>query len=128
MTDNKIQSEYFRFLDWQVYKDSKELFDFVMKIVEKIPKQYRFELGSQVIRSSFSVSLNIAEGSNKHSDKDFNHFLNIALGSLSETVAVFDIFKDNKLVSDHDFDFVLYLSQSISKQLGGFKKKLLSGK
>ena len=64
----------FRFLNWKVYKDSRELFSFVLKIVKKLPKEFRFELGSQIIRSAFSVTLNIAEGSGKASDKELNHF------------------------------------------------------
>lgn len=118
-------SDYFRFLEWSVYKDSKELIRLTINIVNKLPKEYRFEFGSQVIRSSLSVALNISEGSNKHSDKDFNHFLNISLGSLSETVACCDILVDRNLLDKKKFDDILSLSESISKQLGGFKKKLL---
>jgi four helix bundle protein len=119
-------SDYFRFLEWQVYKDSKSLCNYVIELVRKIPKEYRYEIGSQVIRSSLSVPLNISEGSNKHSDKDFNNFLNIALGSLSETIASCDILKDNKFITHQEFTKVLVLSEAISKQLGGFKKKLRS--
>jgi four helix bundle protein len=118
-------SDYFRFLGWSVYKDSKKLIDLISVIVNGLPKEYRFEFGSQVIRSSFSVALNISEGSNKHSDKDFNNFLNISLGSLSETVACCDIFRSRNLISNDQFNDILILAESISKQLGGFKKKLL---
>lgn len=118
-------SDYFRFLEWSVYKDSKKLIDLVGAVVNGLPKEYRFEFGSQVIRSSLSVALNISEGSNKHSDKDFNNFLNIALGSLSETIACCDILVGRNLLDKKQFDEILFLSESISKQLGGFKKKLL---
>lgn len=122
-----MERPIFRFLDWQVYKDAKLFAQVCFIHVNKLPREYRFEIGSQIIRSSMSVSLNIAEGSGKHSDKDFNHFLNIALGSLSETIASFDILKDNKLISEAEFSKLLNLGGKISTQLGGFKKKL-SGK
>lgn len=71
-----------------------------------------------------SVALNISEGSGKNSDKDFNHFLNIASGSLFETIASFDILKDNNLISEKVFGELVNLGNKISAQLGGFKKKL----
>ncbi|MEK7614430.1 MAG: four helix bundle protein [Patescibacteria group bacterium] len=115
----------FRFFEWSVYRDAKEFFNLSFGIVKKLPKEYRFEIGSQIIRSSLSVSLNIAEGAGKNSDKDFNHFLNIASGSLFETVAAFDILKDNNLISEKEFTDTLNLGGVISNQLGGFKKRLL---
>lgn len=44
-----------------------------------------YDLRSQIRRSSVSIMANIAEGQGRRTDKDFAHFLNIALGSISET-------------------------------------------
>lgn len=116
--------EKFRFLKWQAYKDSKELFSLVIKIVKKLPKEYRYELGSQIIRSGFSVVLNIAEGGGKSSDKELNRFIDIALGSLYETLAGTDVLMDENLIKKEEFDRVYNKIDSISNQLGGFKKRL----
>ena len=115
----------FRFFDWQVYKDAKKFSHLSFRVVKNLPKEYRFEIGSQIIRSSMSVALNIAEGSGKNSDKDFNHFLNIASGSLFETIASFDILRDNKLIPESEFTSLVSFGGQISNQLGGFKKKLI---
>jgi len=117
--------EIFRFLDWQVYKDSKSLFKVVYGIVSKLPKDIRYELGNQIIRSSFSVILNISEGSGKSSDRELGRYFDISIGSLNETVAGMDILMDNKLITEEDFNLVFQNAKGISKQLGGFKKKLL---
>lgn len=77
----------FRFLDWKIYLSAQSLFQEVLAVTRKLPKEYRFDVGSQLIRSSFSVVLNIAEGSGKKSDKDLGRFLDISLGSLYETLA-----------------------------------------
>lgn len=114
----------FRFLNWEVYKDTKELISLILKIVKKLPKEYRFELGSQVIRAVFSIVLNIAEGSGKLSDKEMNRFFEIALGSVNETLAAVDVLKDNSLISMEEFEFIKEKLESISSQLGGFKKIL----
>ena len=112
----------FRFLDWQVYRDAQRLFSLVLEITKKLPKEFRFELSSQLIRSSFSIVLNIAEGSGKISDRELNRFIDIALGSAYETVAGMDTLRVNKLVTNAEFISVKELASSICDQLGGFKK------
>ena len=114
----------FRFLEWNVYKDSKNLLELILRLVKRLPKEYRFELGSQMVRCAFSVILNIAEGSGKTSDKELNRFLEISLGSVSELVAAVDVLKDNQLVNQDEFNMIFAKSSSISSQLGGFKKKI----
>ena len=121
-----MEKHYFRFFDWPLYKDSKEFSSLSIQLVKKLPKEYRFDVGSQIIRSSISIVLNIAEGSGKNSDKDFNHFLNISSGSLFETIAAFDILRDNKLIKEEEFNKILVLGNKITSQIGGLKKKLSS--
>lgn len=116
--------EKFRFLNWNVYKDARELFSAALVLTRKLPKEFRFELGSQIIRSAFSVVLNIAEGSGKTSDKELNRFIEIALGSVSETLAAVDILHFNQLITEEDFGAMQDKLFSISNQLGGFKKHL----
>ena len=116
----------FRFLDWQVYRDSKSLFTEVLGIVNKLPQKYRFDLGGQITRSGFSIMLNIAEGSGKATDRDFNRYLDISLGSLYEVVASLDILRDNGIITEKEFQVLFNKSSTISDQLGGFKKKLRS--
>lgn len=114
----------FRFLQWPVYKEAKQLVFEVLKLVKKLPKEYRFELGSQLIRSAFSVVLNIAEGGGRISDKELNRFLDIALSSVYEILAAVDTLKEAGFVPDSDFENIFKRVNNISDQLGGFKKKL----
>ena len=114
----------FRFLEWQVYKDSQKLLTLVLKIVHQLPKEYRYELGSQIIRSAFSVVLNIAEGSGKISDKELNRYFDIALGSTYETLAALDSLRENQLITENDYEVVFKKLESITNQIGGFKRKI----
>ena len=114
----------FRFLDWKMYKDGQDLFTDVLGMVKKIPREYRFELGSQIIRSALSITLNIAEGSGKASNKELAHYLNIALGSLYETVANVDTLKINQIIDQKECLKMHAKALGIAKQLGGFRKKL----
>jgi four helix bundle protein len=116
--------ELFRFIEWPVYKEAKELFQIIYKAIDKLPRDARKELGSQIIRSAFSIILNIAEGAGKNSDKELNRYFDISLGSLNETVAGLDVLKDNGFITQDDFNRLIQKTISVSKQLGGFKKKL----
>jgi len=71
--------------DFKVYQLSKEFYQLC-----KVLKLPRF-LKDQLMRSSSSVALNIAEGSGKRTEKDQARFYSIVLGSLRESQAILDI-------------------------------------
>ena len=118
--------EIFRFKEWNVYKEAKQLFIDIIGIVNKLPKEYKYSIGDQIIRAGLSIILNIAEGSGKDSDKELNRYFNIAVGSINETFAVVDIMKDLNFITEKEFEKVSKLCVGVSKQLGGFKKTLRS--
>ena len=114
----------FRFLEWSVYNDAQEVFNEIMAIVKTLPDEIKYTLGSQWIRSALSIVLNIAEGSGRGTDNELNHYFNIAIGSLNETVAALDTLLRNKYFTREKFEELLKKLESVSRQLGGFKKTL----
>lgn len=54
------------------------------KLVSSFPKEERFSLSNQITRAAVSIPSNIAEGSSRSSEKDYNRFLELALGSSYE--------------------------------------------
>jgi four helix bundle protein len=71
--------------DLIVWKKSIDLAVSVYKTTRTFPKSEQFGLTSQLQRAATSIAANIAEGAGRNSDKEFVHFLSIALGSLYET-------------------------------------------
>jgi four helix bundle protein len=55
------------------------------KLVSTFPKEEKFGLSSQITRAAVSIPSNIAEGSSRSSEKDYNRFIEISLGSSFET-------------------------------------------
>ena len=116
----------FRFLNFKIYQDSKVFYKEVRGMIKELPTEERFALGDQLRRSSLSIMLNIAEGSDKGSDKDFGRFLKTALGSLNETVAGVDVAYSNKYISKDKYEHLLGLADALSKQLASFGRRLAS--
>ena len=115
----------FRFLHFQVYKDSKVFFTDCIQLTQTFPRPF-WELADQLRRAALSVCLNIAEGAAKYSDKDFKRHIDIALGSINESFACLDIACENKLISNTQLTKEKELSESVAKQLGGLSKKIRS--
>ena len=71
-----------------------------------------------------SIILNIAEGADRHSDKDFSHFLNTSLGSINEVVACLDCALDDNYINQLEHEKYLSLAENIVKQLKAFLSKV----
>lgn len=70
---------------YEVWSRSHELTLFVYKeIIPVFPASEQYGLTSQIKRAAYSIPLNIVEGCGRNSDKDFVHFLDMALGSAHE--------------------------------------------
>lgn len=81
---------------YDVWKKSHEMTLHIYKtIVLVLPKSEQYELTGQMKRAAYSIPLNIVEECGRNTDKDFTHFLDIALGSCQEveycTLLVFDL-------------------------------------
>ncbi|MDP3988433.1 MAG: four helix bundle protein [Candidatus Levybacteria bacterium] len=114
----------FRFRNFPVYKKAKEFRKLVKNILKKFPDSEKFNLTNQVNRAVDSICLNIAEGSNRLSDKDKAHFLNQALTSLEEVVSGFDLALDDGYITNFEMSQILKKGEELGKQLIGFSKSL----
>ena len=72
------------YCDLMVWQKAMELAVAVYAATAKLPRDERFGLASQLQRAAVSVPSNIAEGHARQSQREFAHFLSVALGSLAE--------------------------------------------
>lgn len=119
----------FRFRQFQVYKDArifcKELKEFSKK---RFPREEQFSLLSQLWRALDSIILNIAEGADRGTDKDFALFLNRSHTSLNEVVACLDISMDMSYVNIQEHENLLKRAEILANQLTAFRKYVLKEK
>ena len=70
--------------DLKVWQMAMDLTAEVYKLVKKLPKEEAYAMSDQMRRAVVSIPSNIAEGSDRNSDKEFAQYLHIARGSKSE--------------------------------------------
>ena len=103
-----------------VWQKAHALMLFVHRqVVPLLPPEEKWDLASQVCRSSKSVTSNIAEGHGRYYYRDTIRFLYISRGSLSET--------ENHLIAAKD---LLYIPESLyrdGRELAGDVHCLLNG-
>jgi four helix bundle protein len=92
------------FKKYDIWQLSHELTLEVYKITSGFPKEELFGLTSQIRRAVSSIPTNISEGCGRNSDKEFNQFLNIALGSASETEYLLTLSKDLNYIELNNFE------------------------
>jgi four helix bundle protein len=70
------------------------------------PKDELYGITSQIRRASSSIPTNISEGCGRNPDKEFNQFLNIALGSASETEYLIILSRDLNYIDTETFEIL----------------------
>lgn len=101
-----------------------ELVTDIYKLTNNFPTIERFGIISQMQRAAVSVSLNIAEGSAKSSEKEFNRFLEMSLGSLLELETILLIAFNLKYLNTDNYNLFQTRIIELEKMISGFKSKL----
>jgi four helix bundle protein len=92
-----------RYKELKVWQKAIDLAVDVYQVTEKLPKEEKYGLISQINRAVVSVPSNIAEGAGRNTNKDFDHFLGIALGSSFELDTQLIISNRLKYLEDEKF-------------------------
>lgn len=112
------------FKNYEVWRRSHALTLKIYEITNAYPSAAKNRLISQMLRASYSVPSNFAEGCGRLSDKDFNRFLQISLGSVHELEYFVILSKDLKYITNEVFEALLADINLIKKQLYSLSKKL----
>ena len=115
----------YTFFDLRVYQESKLLVRDIYKLLTKFPKYENFALSDQLRRSVTSVPSNIAEGSGRFSIKEKVHFIEIAYGSLTESLCQLDIAHDLNYITDEEFTNERERIDLIGKLLSGLRSSFI---
>ena len=113
--------------DLNVWRKSIDFAESVYLLSDEFPASERFGMTSQIRRSAVSVAANIAEGAERHGEREFLQFLGIASGSLAETSS-FLILADRLGVAEpENIRQVQEQGDEIGRMLSGLKRSLRHG-
>lgn len=114
----------FRFEKLNVWHRSVEFAGFIYDATEHFPAKEQFGLTSQLRRAAVSISANVAEGSSRVSNKDFSRFVEIAYGSLCETLSHLVIAKSRRLLTDEEYDSLYASAEELARMLSALRNSL----
>lgn len=114
----------FKYEELEIWQIATELIKVVYRILKKLPDDEKFGLISQGRRAAISIALNIAEGSGRHTDKDFSLFINRSITSLQEVDAVLKISILLEYITQADYKIVELLIDKEYFKLIAFDKAL----
>jgi four helix bundle protein len=112
----------FEFQNLTIYKKAKD-FHYATKAITTQKKLQSYEK-DQLSRASFSIVLNVAEGSGRFSNKDRRNFFVITRSSVFECVAILDVLKENLVISPEEFDELEIKADELSRILYAMIKNL----
>lgn len=114
----------------RVWQDAVDFYALTCRIFRKFPYELR-RVASQAIASSDSVHRNIAEGYCRRSVREYLSFLNIALGSLGESVSGLHAYRGAGHLNEEDFerldDLAYKLENGLLRLVESLEQKQLSG-
>jgi len=108
----------------KVWQKSMDLVVEVYKQTNNFPDKEKFSLISQINRSAVSIVSNIAEGAGRNSNKEFNNFLGIALGSSCELETQVIIANRLNYLKEENLDSIVNSIDEIQKIIYSLKKTI----
>ncbi len=107
-----------------VFKLSHQFVLDIYKITKTFPNEEKYRLVDQLIRASYSIPSNIAEGNQKNTTKDYLSFLYISRGSANEVKYFLLLSKDLNYIDDLTFQELDDKITSIIKMLNALINSL----
>jgi four helix bundle protein len=112
----------FDFQKLEVYQKSKKLCIEITATLSE--RSFDKVTNDQLRRASFSIMLNIAEGSSRFSNKDRKNFFVVARGSAFECVAIMEYLVETKEIGQDVFADYENRLEEISRMLFGLIRSL----
>jgi len=105
----------FDFCKLDVYQKAKALCVLITKLISS--KNFDRVTNDQLRRASFSIMLNIAEGSSRFSNKDRKNFMVVARGSAFESAAILEYLYEISEIKEEEFKSYTRNLEEISRML-----------
>jgi four helix bundle protein len=112
------------FRQLKVWEKAHQVALAIYKATKEFPKEELYGLTSQIRRASMSIPTNIAEGCGRNTDADFARFLQMAMGSASETEYQLILARDLEFLSQASYEKLHTDVEEVKRMLASLLKTL----
>lgn len=110
--------------DLSLYQKARVFRNEISKVARELPEEERYALRNQIIRSSRSISAQIAEGHGRYHYREMIQYCRIARGSLLETQDHVYVALDERYISDQQAEMLIDLQMELVRMLNGYIRYL----
>jgi len=108
------------FEDLELYKECRKFRKEISKLVKMFPIEEKYRLSDQLIRSSRSITANIAEGHGRYHYQENIQFCRQARGSLTETLEHLICALDEEYITENQMNNYRKAYEHCLKLLNGY--------
>ena len=112
------------FKKYDIWKLSHQLTLQIYSVTAKFPEKEKFQIICQMQRAAYSIPSNISEGAGRTSDKEFNRFLQMSLGSAHELEYFILLAKDLEYLEVDKFEELDLKINTLKRKMYSLSKKL----
>lgn len=102
-----------------VYQKALDFIHKIFEIYKKLPREFQYAIGDNLIRAGMSISNNLAEGSGKKFKKEKLRYYSISLDSTIECVSVLNVLMKEKLLEENIYTQMRIDAKEITSMLCG---------
>jgi len=114
----------FRFESLDIWHMARAYATKVYAVTARFPSHEDYGLRSQMNRAVNSISLNIAEGAAKSTNKAFDYHLEIAVGSTLEVVGASFLTLDRGYITEQEQKMLYDEGEQLAKSINAFRRTL----
>lgn len=109
----------FDFENLNVYKKALEFIHNILEIYRKLPREFQYSIGDNLVRAGMSIANNLAEGSGKKFKKEKARYYSISLDSARECISVFNVLHREAFIGEETYKNLRLEAREITNMLCG---------
>ncbi|MBA7687653.1 hypothetical protein ES703_96117 [subsurface metagenome] len=114
----------FDFERLKVYQFALRFIDKIFEVYRRLPKEFKYSIGNNLLRAGLSIANNLAEGSGKISKKEKARYFGISLDSTRECISVFNVLIRQSLIDKAVFKDLRKDGREITSMITGLINSL----
>ncbi|MFH1678070.1 MAG: four helix bundle protein [Candidatus Omnitrophota bacterium] len=114
----------FDFEKLTVYQKALDFIHNIFGIYKKLPREFKYTVGANLVRAATSITNNLAEGSGKRFKKEKARYYSTSLDSTRECISVFNVLLKEGFIGEDIYTQMRIDAKEITSMLCGLINSL----